>query len=113
LSVRKGSFAIGTKGKGRAATVRQSEAPSSNPPRRKRLFQKELDSHSLSAKRACLSQRTVDPDSDCLLTEYEPCRDIVDDDEKNCRSKSDYKLYLYHSDTETHYDLVIPGTLHI
>ena len=34
-------------------------------------------------------------------------------DEKNCRRKSDYKLYLYHSDTETHYDLVIPGTLHI
>ena len=23
------------------------------------------------------------------------------------------KLYLYHSDTETQYDLVIPGTLHI
>ena len=81
LSVRKGSFAIGTKGKGRAATVRQSEAPSSNPPRRKRLFQKELYSHSLSlqssAKRVCLPQRTVDPDSDCLLTEYEPFQDIV------------------------------------
>ena len=33
-------------------------------------------------------------------------------DEKNCREKSDYKLYLYHSDTETHYDLVIPHTQH-
>ena len=33
-------------------------------------------------------------------------------DEKNCRKKSDYKLYFYHSDTETHYDRVIPHTQH-
>ena len=30
-------------------------------------------------------------------------------DEKNCRRKSDYNLYLYHSDSESHYDLVIPS----
>ena len=98
LSVRKGSFAIGTKGKGRAATVRQSETPSSNPPRRKRLFQKELDSHSLSlqssAKRVCLPQRTVDPDSGCLLTEYEPCQDIVDMNPPDREWKEETMRYL-------------------
>ena len=28
---------------------------------------------------------------------------------KSCRGKSDYKLYLYDSDSGSHYDLVIPS----
>ena len=70
-------FAVSGKGKGKACAARRTQKRKPfNPPRRKRLFEDPSSRANGSAKRVCLAQTAVDPESDCLLTRVEPSQDI-------------------------------------